>query len=234
MKARGRKGAGKSPGIRHYSDRAHGIAAQTQPRVAKTAVRARGLGLQPVEQAQAELSCSLGIAFPLKRIDTANRSEPVVVLRPVDHRDVAGGEALREICSIEDSAEAPPGVTVLGLEEAARQWLVGLGAHWGPAQQRPGPSGRPVIAPEFILPGLVDRVVLARAMLDRKADRDRLLVARIVAEPTYPAIAGVERAAAAGFGGQRQVGAIIIANALPHGLNFMGADRLPPPAGAGS
>src|SRR6185369_6746671 len=96
---------------------------QAQTRVPHAAVGPGRFGLQPVEETEAELPGRVQVANPLRGVDRADRPEPVVVLRPVDHGDVTGGEAGLEVALVQNSSEAPPGVPILRLEEMAGERL---------------------------------------------------------------------------------------------------------------
>ena len=84
------------------------VAAQPQPRPAGAAVRARRLGLQPVQQAAAELARGGARGAAASSSGTAEHgAAPVVDLRPVDERDVARVGAVREVAPRRDAAEEP-------------------------------------------------------------------------------------------------------------------------------
>ena len=138
------------------------VAAKPQARIANPAVGPRRLCLKPVQQTQAELARGFEIAGPLSRISTQNRAEPVVVLGPVDDGHVAAREARLEVAPVENPAKGPPGLRVRGFEQPTRDGLVSLRFHGCPPKQRPRPAARPKLAPEAVLPRLVDRVILIR------------------------------------------------------------------------
>jgi hypothetical protein len=155
------------------------IATQAQTGIPETAIGPGRFGLQPVEQAEAELPGGLEVASLLGRVHADDGPKPVIVLGPIDDGDVAACEPLLEVGAIEDPTKAPPWMVVFGLEQRSGQRLVGLRTHRGPAQQRPGPPWRTELAPLLVLSRLVDRVVLTGKMLDGEADRDGLLIPRI-------------------------------------------------------
>ena len=156
------------------------VATQPQARIADAAVGTRRLGLQPVEQAEAELPRGLEVACALGRVDADDRPEPVVVLRPVDDGDVAAARSPpRSSCGRGCGGSAttdarPPRRTARASAARASRAATVVQPSSGPGQ----PGGLK-LAPELVLPGLVDRVVLAGQMLHREADRDRLLISRI-------------------------------------------------------
>ena len=78
-----------------------------------------------------------------------------------------------------DPVEKPPGLPVFRLEQVAGDGLQGLRLDCGPVEKTAGPALGGEGAPKIVLPGFVDRVVLAWAVLHREADRDGLLVAGV-------------------------------------------------------
>ena len=171
--------ARKPPRLPHVGRRrepvgraADDVAAQPQPGVADAAVRARRLGLQPVEQAEAELPRAIEVASALGRVDADDGAEPVVVLRPVHDGDVARARSRsRSSCGRGSGGIATTDDRPSASNRIARQRLVRLGADRRPAQQtaRASPGARRS-RQQLVLARLVDRVVLAGQVLDREAD----------------------------------------------------------------
>src|SRR4051794_24062802 len=98
---------------------------QSQARISLATIRPRRLRLKPVEEAQAQLAGGFQAPDPFESVDTADGSEPVIVLRPVDDGRVAGGETVQEVTAVEDAPKTPPGVIVLRLEQVSSQRVPG-------------------------------------------------------------------------------------------------------------
>src|SRR5690606_20588373 len=163
--------------LRQSVDRsAHYIAAKAKPWIAYSAIGPRRFRLEPIKQAEAELPSGFQVPCLLDFIYAANRTEPVVVLRPINDCDFAGTKAFFEIGNIKNSSEIPPGLAIFRLEKISSDWLVGFRFRYCPSQQRPWPAWWRVVAPQVILTRLVDGVVLSFAILYREADRGGVLV----------------------------------------------------------
>src|SRR5439155_4482619 len=161
---------------------AHDIATESQAFPAGAPVRPRRLGLDPVEERQAQL---LGLhEMPCRFLfrDIDQTAEPVIVLRPVHQANVARKAALGKVMVVEDATIAP-GIesaagTLAGVEYQA-PFLQSHRVRGAPGEQGAGPwrpQLRQVFSPELIRLGLVDGVVLPRAVIDRKAAGESLLI----------------------------------------------------------
>ena len=154
--------------------RADHVRAQAQAGVApRRAVGVGGLGLQPVQQGQGQLFGRLAGAALLLRRDINDGGEPVVVLRPVDQRDVRS--VVGEVGAVAQAAVVPQPLLapdeliarhelfgIIGrAEQGERPGLQRCRVQVGPAQVRAGPERRLVGAPEVVLFGLVNGVVFA-------------------------------------------------------------------------
>lgn len=91
------------------------VEAQPRARIAGAAVRTWRLGLEPVEQAQAQLVGGVEGAFPPRWGDADDRPGPAVVLRPVDDGHVVGGEAGTKIGPIQDAPRSPPRMVIVSV-----------------------------------------------------------------------------------------------------------------------
>ena len=123
------------------------VGPQAQARVSPAAVGARRFGLQPVSSdrlnclAALQVACRLG--FRLPSIEVA---EPVVVLRPVDQRDVAAEAPGREVacvgrCGGRARGSVPAGLASrVGSNITLRRFERDRVGH-RPAQQLPGHGG---------------------------------------------------------------------------------------------
>src|SRR6185312_2016696 len=99
----------------------------------------------------------------------------------VDDGHVTGREPRLEVTAIEDAPKAPPRLPICGLKQPTHQRLVRLRLHARPAEQGSWPAGGTVLAPEIVLPRLLDSVVLAGQVLDGEANGDGLLVESVLA-----------------------------------------------------
>ncbi|MNC44331.1 hypothetical protein D3C75_932340 [compost metagenome] len=76
----------------------------TKARVTYTAIFAGSLCLHPIQQGKTELLRSLQVAVPFFGSNVNNRSEPVVILRPVDHAEVCLVGPWLKITAVRQSA----------------------------------------------------------------------------------------------------------------------------------
>src|SRR5690606_30014880 len=163
--------------LRQSVDRsAHYIAAKAKPWITYSAIGPRRFRLKPIKQAEAELPSGFLVPCLFDFIYAANRTEPVIVLRPINDCDFAGTKAFFEIGNIKNSSEIPPGLAIFRLEKISSDWLVGFRFRYCPSQQRPWPAWRLVAAPQIILARLVDGVLLSFAILHRETDGNGLLI----------------------------------------------------------
>ena len=148
------------------------VAAQPQPREA-------ALRLHPVQERAAERAGAV-----VRSVE--HRLVGVVDLRPVHQRDVARVAAGREQATRCDPAEAPQVLVEVGVVEVGadgERVLVRVrveAARHGAQRLRIRGDPGEAVREALVLRGARDRVVLARVMVEREADRDRLQVARLV------------------------------------------------------
>src|SRR5687768_5642255 len=104
--------------------------------------------------------------LPLVVRDADHRSEPVVDLRPVDEGDIARIPALGVVARVEDAPEVPKIVRARSpswsIEDRSIAPLERLRVPVGPAQLLARPERGRVVAPERVLLGPLDRMVLVR------------------------------------------------------------------------
>src|SRR5919109_2842217 len=124
------------------------VRSQPKAGIAVPAVGTRGLGLHPVQQGEAQLFGPAQVSRRLFSAYLADRAQPIVVLRPVDQRDVALEGAGEELILVHDPAVPPEREPVLFPEEAERSRFERGRIGGTPGELLVGPEVRPVLPPE--------------------------------------------------------------------------------------
>ena len=162
------------------------VAAEPEFAPAGLAVRAWGLGLEPVEQRQAQLLRRIDMAAPVLVGDPDEIAAHVIVLRPVHRREIARVRAGQEVRAVRD-APVPPQVEQLALLVADRIEGVmprreGDGMAAREREQAPRPwrrEARHVVAPERVIARSIDGVIGARHDVHHEDRGKSLLIAGV-------------------------------------------------------
>src|SRR5690606_14822945 len=151
------------------------VATQAQPRPAPTTVFAGRFGLQPIEQAEAQLARTFVVERGFVGRHFVEVAKPIVVLGPIDQAHVAEARGRLEVGGTKNAAIGPKSPFVTGGAfgvEAMGTWLERDGVGVFPRELAPRPrwiENRHVVAPRVVLARFVDGVVFTGAMFHGEA-----------------------------------------------------------------
>ena len=171
--------------------RAGDVGAWVQAGIPAAPVRPGPFGLQPVEQAERELTSRVIVAPNLLPGPVDDAGHHVVVVRPVEDRRLIDATAARQMTGVDDPPIAPPAGELLAevdlvlvLEERGVPRFQRRRCHLDGTQQRTRPrrGGRRRVGPPGIVVGRpIDGVVRAgpEVVTDRQTPGERLHVMRL-------------------------------------------------------
>ena len=171
--------------------RAGDVGAWVQAGIPAAPVRSGPFGLQPVEQAERELTSRVKVAPDLLPGPIDDAGHHVVVVRPVEDRRLIDAAAARQMTWIDDPPIAPPAGELLArvdlvlvLEERGVPRFQRRGCHLDGTQQgtRPRRGGRRRVgSPGIVAVRPIDGVVCAGpgVVPDRQTPGERLHVVRL-------------------------------------------------------